>query len=120
MTDLGNIALWIALLIGIWGSAVAFTAGRTGRAELAASAERSVFVMWGLLAIASAALMRALLAHDFTVEYVAAYTSRNLPRLLHLVGVLRGAEGVAAVLGDRAGDASRWRRCWSTAASTAR
>jgi cytochrome c-type biogenesis protein CcmF len=79
MTDLGNIALWLALLIGIWGSAVAFVAGRTGRAELALSAERSVYVVWGLLAIASAALMRALLTHDFTVEYVAAYTSRNLP-----------------------------------------
>ena len=43
------------------------------------SAERSIFVMWGLLVIASVALMRALLTHDFNIEYVAAYTSRNLP-----------------------------------------
>jgi len=27
MADLGNIALWIALLIGVWGSAVAFVGG---------------------------------------------------------------------------------------------
>ncbi len=79
MTDLGNIALWIALLIGVYGSVAGFVAGRSGRAELALSAERSVYVVWGLLAIASAALMRALLTHDFTIEYVAAYTSRNLP-----------------------------------------
>ena len=79
MTDVGNIALWIALLIGLWGSAVGFVAGRSGRAELALSAERAVYVVWGLLVIASAALMRALLAHDFSIEYVAAYTSRNLP-----------------------------------------
>jgi cytochrome c-type biogenesis protein CcmF len=79
MTDIGNIALWIALLIGLWGSAVAFAAGRTRRADLALSAERSLFVVWGLLALASAALMKALLAHDFSIEYVAAYTSRNLP-----------------------------------------
>ena len=79
MTDLGNIALWIALLIGVYGSVVGFMAGKTRRADLALSAERSVYVVWGLLAIASAALMRALLAHDFTIEYVAAYTSRNLP-----------------------------------------
>ena len=79
MTDIGNIALWIALLIGSWGSAVAFAAGRSRRADLALSAERSMFVMWGLLALASAALMNALLAHDFSIEYVAAYTSRNLP-----------------------------------------
>ncbi|MBI1722328.1 MAG: heme lyase CcmF/NrfE family subunit [Gemmatimonadetes bacterium] len=79
MTDLGNIALWVALLIGCWGSAVAFVGGRTGRAELALSAERAVYVTWGLLVIASVGLMRALLTHDFNVEYVASYTSRNLP-----------------------------------------
>jgi cytochrome c-type biogenesis protein CcmF len=79
MADIGNIALWIALLIGSWGSAVAFAAGRSRRADLAVSAERSMFVMWGLLVLASAALMQALLAHDFSIEYVAAYTSRNLP-----------------------------------------
>jgi cytochrome c-type biogenesis protein CcmF len=38
-----------------------------------------VFVAWGLLGVASFALMRALLTHDFSIEYVAAYTSRNLP-----------------------------------------
>jgi cytochrome c-type biogenesis protein CcmF len=79
VTDLGTIALWIALLISIWGSAVAFWGGRARRPELAASAERAVYVVWGLLALASLLLMRALLAHDFSVEYVASYTSRNLP-----------------------------------------
>jgi cytochrome c-type biogenesis protein CcmF len=79
MADLGNVALWIALLIGIWGSAVALVGGRSGRAELALSAERSMYVTWGLIVLASAALVRALLAHDFSIEYVASYTSRNLP-----------------------------------------
>jgi len=79
MTDLGNIALWIALLIALWASVVGFVAGKTRRADLMRSAERSIFAMWGLLVIASAGLMHALLTHDFNVEYVAAYTSRNLP-----------------------------------------
>ena len=79
MTDVGNIALWITLLVAVWASVVGFVAGRTHRPELARSAERSIFVMWGLLVIAAVALMRALLTHDFNVEYVAAYTSRNLP-----------------------------------------
>jgi len=81
VNDLGNIALWLALLIGLWGSAVAFLAGRggAGTAGLRASAERSAYVVFGLLAIAAAALLRALLRHDFSLEYVAAYTSRNLP-----------------------------------------
>jgi cytochrome c-type biogenesis protein CcmF len=79
MTDLGNIALWIALLIALWASVVGFVAGKTRRPDLMRSAERSIFAVWGLLVIASAALMHALLTHDFNVEYVAAYTSRNLP-----------------------------------------
>ncbi len=79
MTDIGNIALWITLFVALWASVVGFIAGRTHRPELARSAERSIFVMWGLLVIAAVALMRALLTHDFNVEYVAAYTSRNLP-----------------------------------------
>jgi cytochrome c-type biogenesis protein CcmF len=79
MTDIGNIALWITLFVAVWASVVGFLAGRTHRPELARSAERSIFVMWGLLMIAAVALMHALLTHDFNVEYVAAYTSRNLP-----------------------------------------
>ncbi|MBI4542718.1 MAG: heme lyase CcmF/NrfE family subunit [Gemmatimonadetes bacterium] len=79
MTDLGNIALWIALLIGVWGSAVAFLGGRRGRSDLARSAERAAYVVWGLLLVATAGLLKALLTHDFNVEYVASYTSRNLP-----------------------------------------
>jgi len=79
MADLGNLALWIAFLIGLWGVGSAFIGGVKGRTELTLSAERSVFVVWGLLAVASFALLRALLTHDFSLEYVAAYTSRNLP-----------------------------------------
>ena len=40
MTDIGNIALWITLLVAVWASVVGFIAGRTGRPELARSAER--------------------------------------------------------------------------------
>ncbi len=79
MADLGNIALWIALLIGVWGCATAFVGGLKGRPDLAASAERAMYVVWGLLAVASLGLIYALLTHDFNIEYVASYTSRNLP-----------------------------------------
>src|SRR3990172_6978582 len=79
MADLGNIALWIALLIGVWGCATAFVGGLKGRPDLASSAERAMYVVWGLLAVASLGLVYALLTHDFNIEYVASYTSRNLP-----------------------------------------
>jgi cytochrome c-type biogenesis protein CcmF len=79
MADLGNIALWIALFAGVWGTGAAFVGGWKGRADLAASAVRSVYVVWGLMVVASVGLLHALLTHDFNIEYVASYTSRNLP-----------------------------------------
>ena len=79
MTEIGNIALWITLLLSAWTVVVGFVGGRTHRPELMRSAERAIFVMWGLLVLAAIGLMRALLTHDFNVEYVAAYSSRNLP-----------------------------------------
>jgi cytochrome c-type biogenesis protein CcmF len=93
VADLGNLALWIALLIGTWGSAVAFVGGIKRRPEFAASAERSVFVLWGLLGVASFALLRALITHDFSLEYVASYTSRNLPIYYTLSAFYAGQRG---------------------------
>jgi cytochrome c-type biogenesis protein CcmF len=79
MADLGNITLWIALLIGVWGVTMAFIGGMKRRPDLAASAERAVYVVFGLMVTASISLLHALMTHDFNVEYVASYTSRNLP-----------------------------------------
>jgi len=79
VTDIANIALWLTLLIGVWGSVMCFVGGIKHLPDLAASGERALYVVWGLLAVASAGLLHALLTHDFTLEYVAAYTSRNLP-----------------------------------------
>ena len=39
MADLGNLCLWIALLIGVWGTGVSFAAGIKGRSELAQKVE---------------------------------------------------------------------------------
>src|SRR5205823_1827759 len=79
MTVLGNLALWLALLVGVWGALAGFVGGRQARPDLAHSARRAVFAMCGALLVAVFALEWALFQHDFNVEYVAAYTSRNLP-----------------------------------------
>jgi len=93
VAELGSISLWIALLISVWGASLAFVGGLRGRTELAASAERAMFVTWGLMVLASAALLRALVTHDFSIEYVAAYTSRNLPLYYTLSAFYAGQKG---------------------------
>jgi cytochrome c-type biogenesis protein CcmF len=79
MTLLGQFALWAALLLGGWCIAVAFSGRWQGRPELSQSVVRSVYAVCGCLLVASLALWQGLIAHDFNIEYVAAYTSRNLP-----------------------------------------
>src|SRR4029077_19065294 len=97
MTVLGNLALWLALLVGVWGALAGFVGGRQARPDLAHSARRAVFAMGGALVLRvvalrwalsalGGALLRAVFAlewgvfqPDFNVEYVPAYRSRNLP-----------------------------------------
>ncbi|MGH7526585.1 MAG: heme lyase CcmF/NrfE family subunit [Gemmatimonadales bacterium] len=79
MTLLGQFALWAALLLGLWCVAIAFSGRWRDRPELAATVVRSVYAVFGCLVVASLALWKGLVSHDFNIEYVAAYTSRNLP-----------------------------------------
>jgi cytochrome c-type biogenesis protein CcmF len=79
MTLLGQFALWAALLVGLWCVAIAFSGRWQDQPELARSVVRSVYAVFGCLAVASIALWKGLISHDFNIEYVAAYTSRNLP-----------------------------------------
>src|SRR6184192_2225559 len=93
MTVLGNLALWLALLVGVWGALAGFVGGRPGRPDLAHSARRAVFAMCGALLVAVFALEWALFQHDFNVEYVAAYTSRNLPTFYTWSALYAGQKG---------------------------
>ena len=49
------------------------------RPELAASVTNASYGICGALLVASISLWKGLASHDFNIEYVAAYTSRNLP-----------------------------------------
>src|SRR5438128_481525 len=93
MTVLGNLALWLALLVGVWGALAGFVGGRQARPDLARSARRAVFAMCGALLVAVFALEWALFQHDFNVEYVAAYTSRNLPIFYTWSALYAGQKG---------------------------
>src|SRR6266704_3641747 len=93
MTVLGNLALWVAFLVGIWGALTGFAGGLLGRADLQQSARHAVFAMCAALVTAVFALEWALFQHDFNVEYVAAYTSRNLPIFYTWSALYAGQKG---------------------------
>ena len=76
-------------------------AGRAGR-RWPQAVTRSVYAVFGLMVVAAICLWQGLISHDFNIEYVAAYTSRNLPGYFIVSALWAGSEGFAAVLGGGA------------------
>lgn len=93
MTVLGQLALWLALLLAAWGVVIGFLSGRTGQPELVHSARRAVFALFVVVAIAALSLIVAILSNDYNVLYVWSYTSRDLPLVYKLSAFYGGQNG---------------------------
>ncbi len=93
MTLLGQFVLWTAFLVGIWSAVISFSGRWRGRPDLTQALIRSVYGIFALLIVAAFALWKGLFAHDFGIEYVASYTSRNLPTYYILAAFWAGQKG---------------------------
>lgn len=93
MILIGELSLWVALLMAAWGTTAGFAGAYTRRAELIASARRALFAMCGFVVLASIGLWTALLTSDFSFKFVAAYTSANLPSVYKFTAFWAGQEG---------------------------
>jgi len=91
MATIGYLALILALIASIY-SAIAFIPGRRHPA-LAHSARSSLLVACGLVSISVAVLTYALLTHNFQIEYVYSYTSRDLSLAYLLSALWAGNDG---------------------------
>src|SRR3990172_4937096 len=79
MADIGSAAVVFAFAISLYAAVASFINGRWRNAEVWASARFAIFVVAGLTSIASAALVYSFFDRDFTIAYVAEYSSRDLP-----------------------------------------
>jgi cytochrome c-type biogenesis protein CcmF len=93
VTQIGEIALWVALLVGAWGATLAFVGGRTGRGDLVLSGERSVLAVFGLIAVAAGAIITAFLRDEFRYTYVTDHSNRELPFFYKVTGLWAGQTG---------------------------
>src|SRR5437667_1334363 len=93
MTLLGHLSLWLAFLVGLWGAITGFVGGAQGRADLQQSARHATFALFAALVVAVVSLEVAIFRHDFSLEYVAAYTSRNLPTFYLWSALYAGQQG---------------------------
>ncbi|MBF8265604.1 MAG: cytochrome c assembly protein [Dehalococcoidia bacterium] len=93
MPNLGSFSIILALVISLYAALMAFVGGRRGSLELVASARNAIFSVLGLLSLASFALAYAFITRDFSVEYVALYSSRDMSLTYTLAAFWAGSEG---------------------------
>ena len=89
----GELALWVALLMATWCAAASFAGGKLQRTDLIASGERAAYATGALVVIASIGLWTAILTHDFSLKYVASFTSSNLPTVYLIAAFWGGQAG---------------------------
>src|SRR5262245_55911304 len=93
MPELGRLAVCLALVCGLVSIAVSVRGALTRRTDLVRTGEHAAYAVFGLVALAAVILLRALLTHDFSLEYVAAYSSSTLPTNYVVAALWGGQKG---------------------------
>ena len=93
MSDLGRLAVCLALVCALFGSGASIVGALRRRADLVRSGTHAAYACFGLVALATALLLQALLIHDFSIEYVAAYSSSTLPTNYTFAALWGGQKG---------------------------
>ena len=78
MGEIGELAIGMAFVVSLYGLAAPLLGKALRRQELVRSGSAAVYANFLLLAIASVALLQALLTRDFGNAYVAGYSSKDL------------------------------------------
>ena len=79
MSDLGTIALMIALAACLYGTVVPHLGVRTNNWNLIRSAQNASIISFFLIAVASGVLIHALVVSDFSIFYVWRNSSVDMP-----------------------------------------
>jgi cytochrome c-type biogenesis protein CcmF len=92
MTELGVLSLRLGLVAAVY-AAIAAVVGARRRPDLVASSRAAVYAVNALVVVAAAVLLRALLRHDFSLAYVAEYSSTTLPVQYTIAALWGGQQG---------------------------
>ncbi len=112
MADLGSIALLAALALSSYSVVGSLLGVWRQMPQLIESARHAVYLAALSLAVATAGLVGAFLAHDFEVSYVAQHSNLAMPRIYTWVAFYAGNEGsllfIATVLALLCSAAVAW------------
>jgi len=76
---IGELSLWVALLMAAWSMTVSYAGGASRRLDLVDSGVRGLYATFAMVLLASIGLWTALLSRDFSLEYVAGHISASMP-----------------------------------------
>jgi cytochrome c-type biogenesis protein CcmF len=93
MTELGRLAICLAFLVSACGIVFSLWGARARRRDLIRAGEHAAYAVAALAAVAVGLLLHALLARDFSLEYVAAYSSSTLPTQYTIAALWGGQKG---------------------------
>ena len=79
MITIGNLAVFLALIAAIYSIGASLYGGIRRRRDFIASGEHAAYTCHAMVVIASIALLHGLITSDFSLKYVAHYTSSTLP-----------------------------------------
>jgi cytochrome c-type biogenesis protein CcmF len=89
----GELSLWIALLMATWSATVSFAGGSGRRIDLIRSGERASYAAFAFTLLASVGLWYALFTRDFSLSYVASQISANMPNVYIFTAFWSGQAG---------------------------
>ncbi len=93
MSLLGNAVLILAFLVAIYSISAALLDSRKNKYGFPMNARYGVFAVAGLVSLAVVLLLVSLLTHNFSLQYVADYSSRDTPLLYLITGLWAGNAG---------------------------
>src|SRR5208282_578851 len=93
MPQLGNLALAIALILAGYSIVANIYGARRNAPDFVVSARHAIWSMCAMVTIAVVVLWVALLRSDFSLEYVASYSSTTLPTGYKITSLWGGQQG---------------------------
>lgn len=93
MNEIGSGVLAIAFVAAALTAWAAYAGGRWRNEAFIETAERGAVILFSLMSVAMAALLMAFLRHDFSVKYVAEYSSTSMPMFYTVSALWAGQSG---------------------------
>jgi cytochrome c-type biogenesis protein CcmF len=90
---IGYLAIILALLLSVAGAAAAFRAVKTRNSALTLLGRRAAYGVFALATLSILTMIYALVAHDFSVSYVAQVGSRSTPLFYTVISLWSSLDG---------------------------